>query len=302
LVKHPYGGYGESLFSAGDRPSSLPYFEINVTAGETIEGKIHAAAADDAQRLFDTFWRRLKGQPGPDGSIFSIRVDCRLDPSIAEDPEFRPRIILLPGERLLLRARSPEEAMRYINAFGALVTPEYKVDRAKWGEGTVIKGGTPHSMMLHYDPRVVRRVAAKVAYALFARLSGRALERPWDDHLRKYILGQVTMEDEPVSEEPDHLTSTTTNEPHYFILSPSHDRTAAVVCLYGFRFRVDLGEGSDLSNPIVVLCEIDGSGMRIVGTHEAELIIRNASEVPFLRAYFGDGLDCTPKLRHAEFR
>jgi hypothetical protein len=284
LVKHPYGGYGETLFSARDRLSSLPYFEINVTAGENVVGKIHAAAADDAQRLFETFWRGLKSQPGPDGSIFSIKVDCKLDPSIAEDTDFRPRILLLPGDRLLLRARNPEEAVRYINAFGALVTPDYKIDRAKWDKATVIKGGTPHSLMLDYNPRVVRRIVAKIAYALFAIVSDRSLEGTWDQYLRKYILGQAPTEDEPVSEEPDQLTRTTNDEPHYVLLSPAHDRTAAVVCLYTFKFRVELGEGSELLSPIVVLCETDGSGMRIAGMHEAEAIVRNAGEISFLRS------------------
>ena len=173
--------------------------------------------------------------------------------------------------------------MRYICAFMRLVTSGYKVDSAKWGKGTVVKGGTPHSLVLNYNPQVVRRIAAKIAYALFAILSGRALERPWDARMRQYILGLSSQENdfEPVSAAPDPATSTTSDLPHYVVLSPAHDRTAAVVCLYGFRFRVELDEGSQLSSPIVVLCEINGSSMRIVGAEEAEAILRNATETTF---------------------
>ena len=283
LAKHPYGGYGEVLFSCGDRLSSLASFEINVATGEDIQGRFHGPSAEDAQRLLDTFRCGLTRQPAADRSLFSLKVDCNLDPNIARDPDFRPRMVLLPGDRLLLRARNPEEAMRYISAFMRLVTSGYKVDSAKWGKGTVVKGGTPHSLVLNYNPQVVRRIAAKIAYALFAILSGRALERPWDARMRQYILGLSSQENdfEPVSAAPDRATSTTSDLPHYVVLSPAHDRTAAVVCLYGFRFRVELDEGSQLSSPIVVLCEINGSSMRIVGAEEAEAILRNATETRF---------------------
>ncbi len=280
LAKHPYGGYGEALFSCGDRLSSLPYFEINVATGADTQGRFHGPSAKGAQRLLDTFRRGLTRQPAADGSLFFLKVRCDLDPNIARDPGFWPRIVLLPGDRLLLRARHPEEAMRYINVFMGLVTSDYKVDAAKWGEGTVVKGGTPHSLVLSYNPQAVRRIAAKVAYALFAILSGRTLERPWDTRMRRYILGLPNQENdsEPVSAAPDPATSKTSDEPHYVILSPAHDRSAAVVCLYGFKFRVELGQGSELSSPMVILCEIDGSSMRIAGPKEAEAIFRNATD------------------------
>jgi hypothetical protein len=287
LAKRPYGGYGEALFSCGDRLSSLPYFEINVAAGEDIQGRFHGPSAEDAQRLLDTFRRGLTRQPAADGFLSSLKVDCNLDLDIARDPDFRPRIVLLPGDRLLLRARNQEEAIRYINVFMRLVTSEYKVDPAKWSKGSVVKGGTPHSLVLNYNPQVVRRIAAKIAYALFAILSGRALERPGDARMRQYILGLSSRENdfEPVSAAPDPATSTTSDEPHYVVLSPAYDRTAAVVCLYGFRFRVELDEGSELSSPIVVLCEIDGSSMRIAGAEEAEAILRKAAEATFSRSW-----------------
>jgi hypothetical protein len=285
LAKHPHGGYGETLFSCGDRLSSLPYFEVNFATDRDIRGRFHGASATDAQRLLDTFRRGLTRQPAADGSLFSLKVDCNLAPEIAEDPEFCPRIVLLPGDRLLLRARSPEEAMRYVNVFMGLVSSDYKVDSAKWGEGTVIKGGTPHSLVLNYNPQTIRRVAAKIAYTLFAILSGHPLERRSDPLMRRYILDLPRQVNGfgPVSAAPEPATSTTSDEPHFVVLSPAHDRAAAVVCLYGFKFRVDLGEGSQLPNPIVVLCEIDGSSMRIAGIEEAEEILSNAAATPFLQ-------------------
>ena len=36
LVPHPYGGYGESLMSAGEKMSSLPYIEIKVIPDEPV--------------------------------------------------------------------------------------------------------------------------------------------------------------------------------------------------------------------------------------------------------------------------
>jgi hypothetical protein len=36
-VKHPLGGYGESLLSADEKMSSLAYFEVKIVPGEPIE-------------------------------------------------------------------------------------------------------------------------------------------------------------------------------------------------------------------------------------------------------------------------
>jgi hypothetical protein len=104
--------------------------------------------------------------------------------------------------------------------------------------------------------------------------------------MRQYILGLSGQQNdfEPVSAAPDPATSTT-HEPHYVVLSPALDRRAAVVCLYGFRFRVELDEGSELSSPIVVLCEIDGSSMRIAGAEEAKAVFKRAAETTFSRSW-----------------
>ena len=84
LAKHPYGGYGEVLFSCGDRLSSLASFEINVATGEDIQGRFHGPSAEDAQRLLDTIRRGLTRQPAADRSLFSLKVDCNLDPTLPD--------------------------------------------------------------------------------------------------------------------------------------------------------------------------------------------------------------------------
>lgn len=120
----------------------------------------------------------------------------------------------------------------------------------------------------------MRRVAAKIGYALFRALTNRRLETRDDERMRHYILGTMASPDEPVSISPFPETSTTSDAPHYIVLSPEHDSSAAIVSLYGFSFRVELGPTAVLRRPVVVICKIDGSGMRI----------GSESDIPALRA------------------
>ena len=115
-----------------------------------------------------------------------------------------------------------------------------------------------------YSPRDVRRVAAKIAYGLFRLATGFELDRDADHKLRTYILGETDGDPEPVAEAPETLPLITGGTPHHsVILGPQHDPEGAVVRLYGYGFRVALGSGGRrLEQPVVVLCNTDGSGMR----------------------------------------
>lgn len=282
MVKHPFGGYGESLLSAGERMTSLPYFEIKVVPGEEPQASVRGATAAEAQLLLDTFRLALQNKPGPNGLICEFTVNMHLDPAIAADPDFWPRVVMLPGPRLMVRTRDPEELMRFVNVFMQVATSNYQVNPAAWGEHVVITGGTPHSLGLQYDPQCVRRVAAKIAYGLFRTAINRSLNGAEDLALRRYILGIDISVNEPVSITSELLkTFTTSNEPRYVVFSPLHDRGAAMVSLYGLNFRVEMGSAAVLSEPAAVVCEIDGSGMRICSTEETRDILNRMGTPAF---------------------
>jgi len=188
---------------------------------------------------------------------------------------------MLPGNRLMLRVRDPEELMRFVNVFMQIATSNYQVNPSAWDNDVHIKGGTPHTISLHYDPQCLRRVAAKIGYALFRMIANGSLEGEDDLAMRLYILGEKSDPDEPVAITPDPVTFTTSNEPHYFVLSPAHDPTATIVSLYGLNFRVELGSKGVMPNPIVLVCAIDGSGMRSTSAEETEMVIEKIRNIRF---------------------
>jgi hypothetical protein len=281
MVKHPEGGYGETLLSAGELASLLPYFEIKVVPGEPLEGRVRGTT-DEARRLLATFRRGLHNTPGPDRFLFQITVSLDLHDDISSDPEFWPRIVLLPGDHLLLRGRNSEEIGRFSRVFMQLATSDYEVP-TQWSnkQEVQILGGTQHLVSLKFDPRAVRRVAAKAAYGLFRTISGRSLDPEHDLYLRRYILGLVDGIEEPVSIEPDPIFTTTSEKPHVVLLSPPHDPQGAIVSLYDYRFRVDLGVAGVLPAPAVVYCAIDGSCMRLGSPEETQMAIQTIQGVHF---------------------
>lgn len=285
LVKHPLGGYGETWVAAGERMGALPHIEIKVVPDEPVEGRIRGASGLDAQRLLDTFRLVLQKKPGPDGLVCEHKVSLDIAPDISADPDFWPRIVLLPGDRTLLRARNPEELIRFMNVFMQIVVSDYKIDLSAWQNGDEIKGGTPHFLALSYDPQTLRRVVAKIALGLFSIIAERSLHEVYARSLRQYILGLDDSTDEPVYEEDMHATVTTDGEPHYVILSPPYARTSAIVCIYKYRFLVDLGPSGVLDEPVVLMCEVDGSGMRIAPTLEGVLIIQSCEQIAFSQAW-----------------
>jgi hypothetical protein len=284
MVQHPEGGYGETLLSAGEQVSLLPYFEIKVVPGEALEGRVRGTT-DGARRLLRVFREGLKKAPGPDRFPFEITVNLELAPSISEDPGFWPRIVLLPGDRLLLRGRNLDEIKRLMHVFMQFATSEYEVPD-KWSkEGGEIKGGTPHLLALRFDPQAVRRVAAKIAYGFFKTVADGSLDANHDLRLRDYILGKAASSNEPVSEGPNLLTTTTSNAPHYVVLSPQRDMQAAMVSFYGFLFRIELGPKGILPDPVALICQIDGSGVRRASPEEITDLLRSLDDVLFTQPW-----------------
>jgi hypothetical protein len=295
LVKHPLGGYGESLLSAGERMSSLAYFEVKVVPGEPIEARVRAATPTEAQLLLEIYRKAFQKKAGPNELVCEFTTNLVLDPEMAADPEFWPRIVLLPGNRLMMRARDPEELMRFAKAFTAIALGNYQVDPSKWGDPVQIVGGTPHKLALRYDPQCVRRVAAKVGYAIFCTVTKREMADKEDDGMRRYILGTERSLNEPVSITPDRYPSTTSEDPHYIVLSPRHDRSAAFVSLYGFDFRVELGPAAVLPEPVIVICEIDGSGMRFASEEDLSGLEERMATATFSQPWLqGEAPDWNP--------
>lgn len=108
-MKHPFGGYGETLLSAGERLAALPHIEIKVVPGEDVEGRVRGPSAESAQRLVDTFRKMLANPRGPGNFVGEMTAGLELDPEIRDDPDFWFRVVLLPGDRLMVRARVRQE-------------------------------------------------------------------------------------------------------------------------------------------------------------------------------------------------
>ncbi len=135
LVSHPLGGYGESLLSAGEKVSSLAYFEAKVVPGEPIQVRVRGAKAAEAQLLLDLYRKalRLDTKFGPGELVCELTANLEVDPEIASDPEFWPRLVLLPGNRLMFRARTPEELVRCARVLEFIARSDCRVDPSKWG-------------------------------------------------------------------------------------------------------------------------------------------------------------------------
>jgi len=284
LVKHPDGGYGETLFSSGERVSLLPYFEIKVVPGEPIEGRVRGTT-DEARRLLDVFRKALQRKPDTNGPLIEVSVSCELGAEVADDKDFWPRILLLPGDRLLIRGRNPDEVMRFVRVFMQLAVSDYAVPKEWTSNGGEIKGGTPHLLAVSFDPQAVRRVAAKIVYGIFIKFADGTLDDERDAYFRNYILGAIDSDDEPVYEAPIPLTITTSNAPHRILLSPEHDRKSGFVSLYNHFFRIEFGPRGALRSPTALICHIDGSCLRQATADELVDLLRRVSEIRFTQPW-----------------
>jgi hypothetical protein len=286
-VKSPLGGYCESVLSAGETMRSLAYFEAKVVPGEPIQVRVRGASSTEAQALLDLYRKtlRLDEKLGPGELVCEVTANLEVDPEIASDPEFWPRMVLLPGSRIMFRARDPDELLRCAKVLEFVARSEYQVDHCTWAGDVQITGGTVHKIGLRFDPQCVRRVAAKIAYALFCEVTKKTMNRSDDERMRSYILSPDSNPNEPVWIAPDPVTWTTSNDPHFILLSPPSDRSAVLVRLYCFTFRVEIGEAGILPDPIGVICEMDGSGMRMATEKEVVQFLAETKDAVFSRPY-----------------
>src|ERR1019366_5671751 len=146
------------------------------------------------------------------------------------------------------------DAERFAAVFTEFVLRGAPRTPAAW-KPAVIEGGTPHHIRLQFNPRDVRRVAAKIAYGLFRLATKLELDHDTDLKLRTYILGEAGGESEPVAEAPQTFPLVTGDTPyHSVIFGRQHDPEGAVVRLYGYGVRVDFGiESRRVTQPIVLL-------------------------------------------------
>lgn len=292
LVKSPLGGYCESLLSAGETMRSLAYFEAKVVPGEPIQVRVRGATPADAQLLLSFYRKALRlDQKGlaPGELVCEITANLELDPEIASDPDFWPRMVLLPGNRIMFRARDPDELIRCAKVLESVARSAYQVDSSKWNNDAQIAAGTIHKIGLRFDPQCVRRVAAKIAYALFREVTKQKIHPADDERMRAFILGNQSSPDEPVSVAADPTTWTTNSDPHFILLSPAHDGSAVLVNLYCFAFRVELGEAGILPDPVGVVCEVDGTGMRMASAEEIATFASQIKKVSFSRPWIKMG-------------
>lgn len=282
LVEHPLGGYGESVLRAGQKLQALSHVEIKVVPGEPVEARVRGPSWEESERIFSGFKSVLANVPGPDGLVCEINVSLEVPPSVAEDPDFWPRMILLPDGKLMIRARNPDEAKRLGLAMTQLVLNAPPRSPSTW-TSSEIKGGTTHQLMIQCEPNSVRRIVAKIAYGVFHCIAGLEMPKGDDIRLRHYILGNSVPGYEPVSESPTPDQTTTDTAFHFVALAPEHDRQAAIVCLYRNSFRVQIGSaGTALPKPILLLCATDRSGMRLATTDEAESILKGLESLTWI--------------------
>jgi hypothetical protein len=282
LVKHPLGGYGETVLRSGEKMEALSHCEIKVTVGEQIEGRIRGQRWEDTEQLLSKFKAALSNKPGPDGLVCEISASVDIPPDISADPDFWPRIVQLPNGNLLLRGRDPEELKRFAAAFTEFVVRGAPRDRTRW-TAAEIRGTTTHVFGLDYDPQALRRIAAKIAYGMLRLVYGITLDEAEDRRLREYVLSPSENDAEPVQEAPDSYEPTTGTIPfHQVILGKPDDLNAVIVRLYGYSFRVVF---ESLKAPLlphrVVLCRIDGSEMRLATVDEANQAIAECGTLNF---------------------
>ncbi len=265
-----------------------------------MEGRVRGPSAEGAQRLVDIFRKFLANPEGPDNFVGELTTDLSIDEETKKDPDFWPRIVLLPGDRLVLRARDPDEATRFACALTALMTSGYNVDADSWQTGPNIPAGTSHLVGFDYNPQHVRRVVAKIAYALFRIHTGMALSLESDRYTRDYVLGLTSGEKEPVWVEPHPSNITTSDKPHVIVLSPAWDRESVLIKLYGYRFRVHLGLDAVLPESAAYFCSIDGSGMRKATLYEVAEATAEFEKTDFGQDWILESLE-HQNLRAKEF-
>jgi hypothetical protein len=236
LVPHPLGGYGETAFRSGENPVSLAHVEISP---DDLRGNVRGGDPADIQRLVETFKRKLASAPDQNGLVAEIDVFTDVIDEVKNDSAFLPRMVLGLDGDLFIRARSPEEAGKFIRVFSAWIAAGGYKSPGTWKHSEVVSG-TTHHVAIRTDQYLVRRVFAKIATGIAILRLGTTFEGL--PRLRSYILGEMS---ERWQEVVDEIHT------HGFIKDwPAHNlalvtiqraQMIGIVSVHGSVHRVDLG-------------------------------------------------------------
>jgi hypothetical protein len=276
LVPHPLGGYNETALKAGsgESPSALPYIEINV-ADESLACRRRASEPAEIDKLVTAFEEMLARRPNQNGMICELSVLTHDLGEIGKDPDFWPRIVLDLRGRLFIRARTPDEAVKFVSAFVRYLRTGALRDHSRWITGPPILGSTPHQVSIVHDEYQVGRVFAKIACSFaFIALGDTAKTLPLFNVLRKYALGSPTDSWAQLVREirfPGALKQL--QDRHVAALARRNEDVIVLVSLFGSLQMIDLGEAPESTKTIrcaAATARVDGTKTKVLPDEEAE--------------------------------
>jgi hypothetical protein len=185
--------YDETVLRAGNGAAqTLPMLELDVN---TFKGNTRGGSKEQYQVLADKI-SKIAEDMHTKGKKYDFHVILTedTDPEIANDPDFKPRIVMDLDNRLFIRARTTDEASR----FCALVLDASRqrlLDASESWHTTTVPAGAPHSVKLIWKEEEVHRVLAKIAYAvMLLACSNQKIPRVDYKSLRNFIIDGVAGE------------------------------------------------------------------------------------------------------------
>jgi hypothetical protein len=221
----------------------------------------------------------LAGKPDEKGLLCELSVLTHDLGDIGKDADFWPRIVLDLKGHLFIRARNPEEALKFMSAFTQYLQAGLFKDYSRWVTGPPIAGSTPHQVMIVHDRYLVGRAFAKIACALaFVAFGERAKELSRFEILRSFALGNETEAWEGLVREitfPGTLKQF--GNRHIAALTIKGNHLIGLVSLFGGLELIDLGEippSMPISLRVVASAEIDATKSSMLLPEEAEPILQ----------------------------
>jgi len=292
LVKNPLGGYGEAAIRAGtDTPEALPHIEIDVSTNACARRRGPSPAW--VERLVAALRNILNRKPDARGFIGELEVRTDRLPEMGADADFWPRVVLDFSGHLYVRARNPDEALRFVEALiRSIRAGAFAKDYSAW-TNTEIIGSSPHWLALKYDRFVVQRVAGKIACGLMFLQFGAAVRTESSfRRVRDFVLGDSIDPAAPlIAQLSEAGTQTPWKENHVAFICRQDDRTLAIVSVYGDCHMVQFGAGSSALWPDeteVAMCRWDGMHTRMVpATSVPEVVAKLKSRAAEWRGHNG---------------
>lgn len=291
LVKNPLGGYGEAAFRVGEElPETLPHIEIDVRGRTEIRRR--GMKPQDVERLVRTLLDIVTRAPNVDGFLGEVTVLTDSLPGIDSDQDFWPRIVLGLSGKPFIRARDASEALRFTGALLENLNTIAICGYDKWTKAEIV-AGTPHDVLLSYDPRSVQRVVAKIAYGLaYLRCGGTTTAEELYPQIRQFVRGIMSDTDQtPVKELGRPGSMTIWPDHHVAFVGSWGQRVTGLVSMYGDCHLVDFGPSANAPatfGSTAATCRRDGTETRMVHA-SIERDINEALTNEAVRAGFGPG-------------